>query len=193
MPNADKIQLLARVARAKSGPAPSGDPDTVVSILGLAAASYGARPADEATVPTGFDPLAVALFEAIVEGAYLVASADGVFDAEERKTFESVVTTACGGVVVPKQISDLVGDLEGVLAEDGLDRRITAVAEQVHRKEHAREVLRIAALLAHSSEDVSAVERETLDKLAAAMQLGPGEVEAALSDVRTELAAGAAG
>jgi tellurite resistance protein len=193
MANEDKIQLLARVARAKSGPAPSGDPEVVVSILGLAAASYGARPADEATVPTGFDPLAVALFEAIVEGAYLVASADGVFDAEERKTFESVVTTACGGVVVPRQISDLVSDLADVLAEDGLDRRIAAVAEQVHKKEHAREVLRIAALLAHSSEDVSEIERATLAKLAEALKLNPGEVEAAISDVKTELAAGAAG
>jgi tellurite resistance protein len=187
MANEDKIQLLARVARAKSGPAPSGDPDTSVSILGLAAASYGTRPADDATVPTGFDPLAVALFEAIVEGAYLVASADGVFDADERKTFEKVVITACGGVIVDKQITDLVGDLADQLSEDGLDRRIAAVAEQVHRKEHAREVLRIAALLAHSSEDVSEVERATLVKLATAMKLEASEVDAALGDVKREL------
>jgi tellurite resistance protein len=189
MAKEDKIQLLARVARAKSGPAPSGDPDTSVSILGLAASSYGTRPADDATVPTGFDPLAVALFEAIVEGAYLVASADGVFDAEERRTFEKVVTTACGGVVVAKQISDLVGDLADQLAEDGLDRRLDAVAEQVHRKEHAREVLRIAALLAHSSEDVSDVERRTLVKLATQLKLEPSEVDSALGDVERELAA----
>ena len=52
------------------------------------------RPSDEATVPTGFDPVAVALFEAIVEGAFLVAFADGVFDDEERKTFERVVAPA---------------------------------------------------------------------------------------------------
>jgi tellurite resistance protein len=189
MVNEDKIQLMARVARVNSGPAPSGDPETAVSILGLAAFSYGTRPADEATVPTGFDPLAVALFEAIVEGAYLVASADGVFDAEERKAFEKVVTTACGGVVVAKQISNLVGDLEDQLAEDGLDRRMAAVADQVHKKEHAREVLRIAALLAHSSEDVSPVERATLGKLATALHLEASEVELALGDVKRELAA----
>jgi len=189
MPSDDKIQLLARVARAKSGPAPSGDPETSVSILGLAAASYGTRPRDDATVPTGFDPLAVALFEAIVEGAYLVASADGVFDADERRTFETVVTTACGGVVFPKQITDLVGDLADQLAEDGLERRIEAVAEQVHRKEHAREVLRIAALLAHSSEDVSEVEQATLVKLATSMKLESTEVDAALGDVKRELSA----
>jgi tellurite resistance protein len=189
MVSEDKIQLLARVARSKSGPAPSGDPDTVLSILGLAASSYGARPADDATVPTGFDPLAVALFEAIVEGAYLVASADGVFDDEEKRTFEKVVLTACGGVVVDKQIKDLVGDLEGQLAEDGLDRRIGAVAAQVHKKDHAIEVLRIAALLAHSSEDVSQIERQTLEKLAAAMKLDAGAVDSALGDVKRELAA----
>lgn len=188
MVNEDKIQLLARVARAKSGPAPSGDPEVAISILSLAAASYGARPADEATIPTGFDPLAVALFEAIVEGAYLVATADGVFDADERKAFEKVVTTACGGVVVAKQISGLVDDLADQLAEDGMDRRISAVASQVHKKEHAREVLRIAALLAHSSEDVSAVERATLHKLADALKLDSTEVDTALADVKAELA-----
>jgi tellurite resistance protein len=189
MVNEDKIQLLAQVARANSGAAPSGDPDTTVSILGLAAFSYGTRPADEATVPTGFDPLAVALFEAIVEGAYLVASADGVFDAEERKTFEKVVTAACGGVVVANQITDLVSDLADQLGEDGLDRRVAAVAEQVHRKEHAREVLRIAALLAHSSEDVSPVEQVTLVKLATALNLEASEVELAVGDVKRELGA----
>lgn len=192
MPNEDKIQLLARVARSKSGPALSGDPEVVISILSLAAASYGARPADEATVPTGFDPLAVALFEAIVEGAYLVASADGVFDAEERKAFEKVVTTACGGAVSAKQISGLVDDLADQLREDGLDGRIRAVAAQVHKKEHAREVLRIAALLAHSSEDVSPVERLTLHKLAAALQLDSAEVDEALVEVKKELAVGTA-
>jgi tellurite resistance protein len=190
MLNEEKIQLLARVARAKSGPALSGDPEVAISILSLAAASYGARPADEATIPTGFDPLAVALFEAIVEGAYLVASSDGVFDAEERKAFENVVTAACGGVVVAKQISALVNDLADQLEEDGIDARVAAVAAQVHKKEHALEVLRIAALLAHSSEDVSSIERITLDKLAAALKLESSEVDAALAEVKKDLAAG---
>jgi tellurite resistance protein len=183
----DKIQLLARVARAYSGPAASGDPDTPISILSLAAASYGARPADEATVPTGFDPLAVALFEAIVEGAYLVAAADGVVDAEERRTFERVVTTACGGAVPPKSIAALVSDLADQLTEDGMDRRIKVVASQVHKKEHAREVLRIAALLAHSSDSVSDVERGVLGKLAAACGLGDEEVDQAIADVKRVL------
>jgi tellurite resistance protein len=164
------------------------DPAKPVSILSLTAASYGARPSEDATVPTGFDPLAVALFEAIVEGAYLVAHADGVFDDEERKTFERVVLAACGGTVAPQQIAGLVSDLDDQLREDGIDRRVEALAKTATKREHAQEVLRIAALLAQASEDVSAVEREVLVKIARACGLDGGEVDAALADVKKALA-----
>src|ERR1039458_8665849 len=106
-----RINLLARVARSLPDPAKPVDPARPVSILSITAASYGARPSEDATVPTGFDPLAVALFEAIVEGAYLVATADGVFDDEERRVFERVVLAACGGSVPPPHVSALVSDL----------------------------------------------------------------------------------
>jgi tellurite resistance protein len=137
--------------------------------------------------------MAVVLFEAIVEGAFLVANADGVFDAEERRVFEMVVVAACGGAVASQQITALVGDLADQLEEDGLDRRIETLTGVVVKKEHALEVLRIAGLLALSSEDVSAVERETLEKLAARWDLGPEAVDTALADVKTAMAsAGAA-
>ena len=184
----DKIQLLGRVARAQSGAAPSGDPDQAISILSLAAGSYGAKPAEESTIPTGFDPLAVVLFEAIVEGAYLVAAADGVVDADEQHVFERVVTAACGGVVLEKQIQDLVTDLAGLLERDGMDKRVAEVGAQVHKKDHGREVLRIAGLLAIASNDVSAVEREVLEKLAKSFDLEPADVDGALHEVRAVLA-----
>src|ERR1700742_300846 len=110
MQNEARINLLARVARAAPLVA-QVHPGRRSSILTLAAASYGSRPSGDATVPTGFDPLAVALFEAIVEGAYLVANADGVFDAEERRVFERVVVAACGGAGAATQIAALVSDL----------------------------------------------------------------------------------
>jgi tellurite resistance protein len=185
-----RIDLLARVARSVSAPGQPIDPARPVSILSLTAASYGARPSEDATVPTGFDPLAVALFEAIVEGAFLVANADGVFDAAERRTFERVVVAACGGAVAAPQIAALVSDLGDQLAEDGIDRRIDAVGRTAStKKEHAREVLRIAALLAQASEDVSAIEREVLEKLATACGLERGDVDLALADVKSAMKA----
>jgi tellurite resistance protein len=177
-----RIQLLARVARG---------PDAVArkpaSILSLCAAAYGARPGDEATVPTGFDPHAVALFESIVEAAYLVAISDGHFDDTERRLFERVVVSACGGSISPKQIQGLISDLADQLVEDGQDLRVAAIASAVHKKEHALEVLRIAALLADASDGVSAVERDVLGKVAIACKLEPGDVDDAIADVRAAL------
>ena len=177
MENEARINLLARVARSAPSGAVAMDPGKPGSILSVAAASYGSRPSGDATVPTGFDPVAVALFEAIVEGAYVVAAADGVFDDEERRVFERVVVAACGGTVAPQQIHALVADLGDQLEEDGVDRRIAVVAKAVTKKAHAREILRVAALLAQASEDVSDVERGVLAKLAAGFGIDAGEVE----------------
>jgi tellurite resistance protein len=185
MVSEDKINLLARVAKNHS-PAAKGKP---VSILALAAASYGSQPADDSTVPTGFDPAAAQLFESIVEGAFLVANADGVFDDEEKETFERVVTVACGGAVAPKHIEELVADLHDQLAEDGLEARIAKLAAPIHKREHAQEILRIAALLAQTSDDVSDVERKVLDGIATACKLEAGAVDEAFRDVKEALAA----
>lgn len=188
MQTEDRINLLAKVARTPHGGRLSAAGGDDRSILLMAAASYGARPHDEATIPTGFDPHAALLFEAIVEGAYLVASADGVFDEAERSTFERVVTAACGGAVPHGHVADLLADLADQLAEDGLDLRIARLGEGLAKPEHGREVLRIAALLAQTSEDVSDVERSLLERLAQAFNLGEGAVDLALADVKASLA-----
>lgn len=182
----DRINLLAKVARSPQ--ASTTDASTDRSILLLAAASYGSRPKGEATTPTGFDPHAAVLFESIVEGAYLVAMADGSFDDEERRAFERVVTAACGGAVPQRHVADLLGDLAGLLAEDGLDKRLSRLGKALMRKEHAMEVLRIAALIAHVSDDVNNDERAMLVRLASACQLEPSAVDTALNDAKAALA-----
>jgi tellurite resistance protein len=187
----ERINMLARVARtphgehADPGKAPDSSQDR--SILTLAAASYGSRPTDESTVPTGFDPHAAALFESIVEGAYIVATADGVFDAEERRAFERIVIASTGGAVAQRHIVDLIADLADQLAEDGLDVRLERLGAGITRREHAQEVIRIAALIAQTSDDVSEIERTVLEKLAIACKLDPSEVDAALADVAKSL------
>ena len=192
MDNDLRINLLARLARSSTASGRLSDSGRPASILSLSAAAYGAKPSEDATVPTGFDPVAVALFESIVEGAYLVANADGVFDDQEKRTFERVVVAACGGMVAPSQITALVADLSDQLEEDGVDRRVDALSKAVMKPEHAQEVLRIAALLALATEDVSPVEREVLGKIAKATGLGAGAVDQALSDVKAALASAGA-
>jgi tellurite resistance protein len=184
METEERINLLARVARSPGAAKITGP----TSILTLAAASYGARVNDDATVPTGFDPNAARLFEAIVEGAFLVASADGVIDESEKHAFERVVAAASGGIVTEQQVQALIGDLTDELAEDGLDARLRAIGERAPKRPQAEEVLRIASLLAQVSESVSDVERDVLVKLATACGLTSTDVDVAMEDVKKALA-----
>jgi tellurite resistance protein len=180
--------LLGKVATQLSRP-PSYDGGSKASILSVAAASYGWKAnVDEATQPTGFDPEAARLFEAVVEAAFLVANADGEFDAAEQSAFRHVVVTACGGFVVERQVSALLADLGDQLAEDGMERRVQVLAHSVSREDQAREVLRISALLAYVSGGVSQVERDVLGKLAAALKLPSSAVDAAVKEAQSAVA-----
>ena len=179
--------LLGKVATQLSRP-PSYSASTKASILSIAAASYGWKSGDEVTQPTGFDPDAARLFESVVEAAYLVANADGDFDAAEQSAFRHVVVTACGGSVVERQVSALLEDLADQLAEDGLDKRVKMVSKSIVREDQAREVLRIAALLAHVSGGVSEVERGVIGRLAAELRLDSSAVDAAVTEAQSALA-----
>src|SRR5688572_26917295 len=180
--------LLDRVARGISRPGGSAPTNVTTSILAQAATSYGARPVvDEATVPTGFDPAAAALFEAVVEAAFLVANSDGVFDDEERAAFQSVVSNACNNVVQVSQLSALLADLSEQLSEDGVEKRTRMVARTITRRDHQQEVLRIAALMAHISGGVADSERSVLDQLAKGYDLEAGSVDQALGHAKTAL------
>jgi tellurite resistance protein len=182
----DRIDLLSRIARTASA-SQSSSAAGPLAVLSLSAASFGARPSEEATIPTGFDPIAVSLFEAIVEGAYLVANADGVVDEEERRTFERVVVAACGGALAPGQVATLLADCRAMLDKDGLDQRIAILTGFVRRLDHRHELLRVASLLAMASEGVNDRERAVLEKLAAGMGLGSDAVDAALGDATKAL------
>lgn len=183
--------ILERVARGIGRPGAAAPNGVKESILAQAARSYGARPIfDEATVPTGFDPAAAALFEATIEAAYLVATSDGVFDDDERAAFEHVVAEACNHRVQPPQLHALLADLQEQLREDGIEKRTKMVARSIARLDHQMEVLRIAALMAHVSGGVSAPERNVLGHLARNFELDGEAVGRALSEAELALVSG---
>jgi len=173
--------LLARIAQCIGEPPSFADEGVEGSILTASARFYGSRPEHaDATHPDGFDPVAAALFEAVVEAAYLVANADGVFDPTEQAAFQHVVLTACGDAIPERQFTALLADLAEQLAEDGMDRRVHMVARILKQPSQAREVLRAAALIAHISEGVSEVERQVMLGLARACDLSPEAVDEAV-------------
>jgi len=174
------VGLLERVAAAL---AVSRDDDEVgpASLLAVTSEQYGVGPGAAGQPGLGpVDSTATALFEAVVESAFLVANADGVFDDAERWAFREIVLMACGGRVGERQLSALLADLETALSEDGLALRVAAVARCVRGPVEAREVLRVAALIAAVSGGVSAEERTVLGRLAVGLGLGPEDVELAV-------------
>jgi tellurite resistance protein len=161
-------------ARASARSAP------VASILAQAATLYGAKPDEERTPPTGFDPAAAMLFEALIEGAFLVANADGEFDADERAAFEQVVLAASGERVTTSQLAALVAELGELLAQDGLGARIAKLTETITKSEQKDEVLRVAALIAQVSGGVSDDELGVMTKLAQGFGLDEAVVRRAI-------------
>jgi tellurite resistance protein len=179
--------LLERVAaHLAHGVVGQGVP--VQSILSQAATSYAKRPVGaEETIPTGFDPRAAVLFEAVVEAAFLVANSDGEFDAAERHTFETVVSQACQNSLKPAELHALVTDLCHLLDTQGIEKRVARVCAAVESQEHKLEVLRIGALMAHISGGVQAAERAVLDQLASGLDLGADAVQVALDQAQQAL------
>jgi tellurite resistance protein len=179
---------LTKIARRVAEPDTGAPVGVSESILTLAAGSYGFQPGgDDNTMPTGFDPQAAALFESIVEAAYLVATADGVFDEAEQTAFRTVVLDACRGLVNIEAFDALLADLADQLEEDGLAKRIEMVAKNINRPEQQREVLRIASFLAFASGGVSEVERSVLHRLSQAFHLEEEIVEGVLGEVKAVL------
>jgi tellurite resistance protein len=179
--------FLLRVAERLGQPPSYAPPSVDGSILALAATHFGSDAYGDGPGSQSFDPTAAALFEALVESAFLVANADGEFDAAEREVFGHVVLAACGGTVAERQIHALIADLEDLLHEDGFDQRVRMVARAVARPDQAREVLRVAALLAHASGGVSAAELGLIEKLAGELGLGPETVTEALGEAELSL------
>ena len=178
--------LLSRVAASIAQGQPSETGKEQKSILTQAAASYARKPdGAESTIPTGFDPLAASLFEAVIEAAFLVANADGDFDATERDVFEKVFHEACHNTVQRGDVSALVADLADQLEEDGLDRRVEMVASVVRTSEQKQEVLRIAALMAQISGGIDHTERSVLEKLATRFGLDDNAVERSVAQSKS--------
>src|SRR5262245_36036641 len=117
--------VLDRAVRAVRQPGPGSPKGATLSLLAHTAKAYGARRSfDLATTPTGVDPMAAVIFEAIVEAAFLALDG-GVSGEEQRQSFRSILATACKEAVSPEGLDALIADVRDTLAEEGLEARLT--------------------------------------------------------------------
>jgi len=164
-----RVDRIERLANVSSGP--EGGIGRHRSVIALAAAAYASQPSVDSTTPTGFDPFAVTLFEAIVEAAYLVATADGVFDADEREVFARIVAASADNALPRSDVHGLIEELADHLAVEGVDRRIARIAQSVRRPEQKIALLRVAILVALANDAISEPEEALIARLCNALEV----------------------
>jgi len=162
----DRIERLANVSSGQEGGTGRNR-----SVIALAAAAYASQPSFDSTTPTGFDPFAVTLFEAIVEAAFLVATADGVFDADEREVFSRIVAASAENALPRSDLNGLIEELAEHLAIDGVDRRVARIAQSVRRPEQKIALLRVAILVALANDTISETEEALIARLCNALEV----------------------
>jgi tellurite resistance protein len=165
----ERIERLANVTLGGEGGAGRR------SLIALAAAAYASQPSVDSTTPTGFDPFAVTLFEAIVEAAFLVATADGVFDDDEREVFARIVAASAENALPRSDLNGLVEELADHLAIQGLERRVARIAESVRRPEQKVALLRVAILVALANDTISEPEEAIIERLCSALEVPVAE------------------
>lgn len=162
----DRIERLANVSSGQEGGTGRNR-----SVIALAAAAYASQPSVDSTTPTGFDPFAVTLFEAIVEAAFLVATADGVFDSGEREVFSRIVAASAENALPRSDLNGLIEELAEHLAIDGVDRRVARIAQSVRRPEQKIALLRVAILVALANDTISETEEALIARLCNALEV----------------------
>jgi tellurite resistance protein len=166
-----RVERIERLANVSSG----GEAAGRRSVIALAAAAYASQPSVDSTTPTGFDPSAVMLFESIVEAAFLVATADGVFDNDEREVFARIVAASADNALPRSDLNGLIEEHAEHLALQGLDKRVARIAESVQRHEHKVALLRVAYLVALANDVISEPEEAVIARLCTALEVSGAE------------------
>jgi tellurite resistance protein len=140
-----------------------------------------ARSLRKGRVPKGGDPSL--LFNAVIEGGYLVAAADGTVDPAELATLKRAVLTLTGDELASEELDALVDDLIDLRKTHGEAARCKAVGELLAAHKSADEGLYLAAAIAYASNGLDRKELAVLERIA----LAAGVSQAALVTLATQV------
>lgn len=128
-------------------------------------------------------------FSATVEAMFLMAAVDGDVSAEEIAQLSASVD-AFAAIDDPKRRIDtpkILARLNEVLAEDGWNKRLAAVAARLSDRESRAFAFRLAAGVAFVDDHVAHAEAAALEAMAGAFSLSADESQEILHDVRETL------
>ncbi|HEU4409737.1 MAG TPA: tellurite resistance TerB family protein [Polyangiaceae bacterium] len=128
---------------------------------------------------------------ALVEGAFLVAAADGELDPDEASTLAETITHITGSPLGPEEFMALIDRFAAARARDGLRARFAAIASSLPDEAARREVVAFAALVALCDNRLAPAERAMLAEIARAAGLATGASDAIINETQGALGGGA--
>lgn len=126
-------------------------------------------------------------FSALVEGAFLLAAADGELSDDEAATLGETIAFVTGEALEPDEFMEMIDAFADALDQSDLASRLAAVARAVPDVAARREVLGFATLIALCDRDLADAERAALGQMAKAFGLAESDVDALVGDVQKAL------
>jgi hypothetical protein len=135
---------------------------------------------------------ALSLEEAVAEGPFileamfLMAVSDGEVSPREIERFADSV-----GAIVPgaseADVERMLGEMSGLLADEGWDRRARAVASALKGRPGAELAFRLATTVAFVDDSVADAESNALDEMALGMGISHERAHTIMTEVHDEL------
>jgi len=135
---------------------------------------------------------ALSLEEAVAEGPFvleamfLMAAADGEVTPQEIERFADSVAVIVAGAS-EADVERMLGEMSGLLADEGWDRRSRAVASALKGRPGAELAFRLATAVAFVDDSVADAESSALDEMAMAMGISHERANAIMVEVHDEL------
>jgi hypothetical protein len=122
----------------------------------------------------------------ILEAMFLMAAADGEVSHQEVERFADSV----GAIVTGASEADverMLGEMSGLLADEGWDRRVRVVASALKGRPGAELAFRLATTVAFVDDSVADAESSALDEMAMGMGISHERAHAIMTEVHDEL------
>lgn len=124
------------------------------------------------------------LFRAAVEAGYLTALADNKQTPEERASLVRSLAAISSGAVIEWEVDAILEEVAAQVADDGAEKRATAVGAALEQLGQVEAGLSVAALVALASRGLDKKEAAVLERIGAAAGLEKKDVAAVVKKAR---------
>lgn len=126
-------------------------------------------------------------FSGLVEGAFLLAAADGDLSEDEEMTLSETLRDVTGNMYEPEEFMEMLHSFEEALREDGREVRLKTLAGSLPDEAARRAVLSFAVLVALCDHHLADSEQTLLLAMGSAFGFQQDAVEAVINEARKEL------